>query len=84
MLTPEEVLFCHWYRHLPIPNKNWLEDVLKVDELLLHRASAINRIREPGDILVLVENSNLNYSPESWALRWNRGEHSLNLNQYQK
>tara|TARA_B000000532_G_scaffold81218_1_gene64800 strand:- start:7638 stop:8765 length:1128 start_codon:yes stop_codon:yes gene_type:complete len=75
LLTPEEVLFCHWHRHLPIPNKNWLEDVLKVDELLLHRASAINRIREPGDVLVLVENSNLNYSPESWALRWNRGEH---------
>ena len=64
LLTPEEVLFCHWHRHLPIPNNNWLEEVLNEDESLLHRASALNRIREPGDVLVLVENSNSNFKLE--------------------
>ena len=75
LLTPEEVLFCHWHRHLPIPNDKWLDTILTKDEFLLHKASALNRIREPGDVLVLVENTNLNYDENSWALRWNRGQH---------
>ena len=75
LLTPEEVLFCHWHRHLPIPNEKWLDTILTEDVFLLHKASALNRIREPGDVLVLVENTNLNYDENSWALRWNRGQH---------
>ena len=75
LLTSEEVLFCHWHRHLPLPNNDWLKSTLLDDPELLHRAAVMNTIREPGDVLVLTEISDLNFSKNSWALRWNRGEH---------
>ncbi len=75
VLSPEEVLFCHWHRHLPLPNHNWLNDVLSEDVTLLHRSAALNTIREPGDVLVLTEISDLEHHAKSWGLRWNRGEH---------
>jgi len=75
LLMPEEVLFCHWHRHLPLPNSNWLNDILSEDPFLLHRAAAMNTIREPGDLLVLTDSTELESNEESWGLRWNRGEH---------
>lgn len=75
LLMPEEVLFCHWHRHLPLPNHDWLNNILCIDPFLLHRAAAMNTIREPGDLLVLSESSELECNSESWGLRWNRGEH---------
>jgi tRNA splicing endonuclease len=75
VLTSEEVLFCHWHRHLPLPDNNWLNNTLSNDITLLHRAAALNTIREPGDVLVLAEISDLEHNEDSWGLRWNRGEH---------
>ena len=75
LLMPEEVLFCHWHRHLPLPDNNWLNDILSNDHFLLHRAAAMNTIREPGDLLVLADSSELECDTDSWGLRWNRGEH---------
>jgi len=75
ILMPEEVLFCHWHRHLPLPNSEWLGNLLSKDPYLLHRAAAMNTIREPGDLLVLTSATKLKFEEQSWALRWNRGEH---------
>ena len=43
VLTPEEVLFCHWYRHLPLPGGDpWFEFSLKQDNSLLRRTIALD------------------------------------------
>lgn len=75
LLTPEEVLFCHWHRHLPLPEIEWLNNILMEDEFILHRAAVMNTIREPGDLLVISNESRFQINPQSWGLRWNRGEH---------
>tara|TARA_B100000287_G_scaffold194807_1_gene184048 strand:+ start:8103 stop:9209 length:1107 start_codon:yes stop_codon:yes gene_type:complete len=75
LLSPEEVLFCHWHRHLPLPDHNWLNEILLEDPYLLHRAAVMNTIREPGDLLILSDASELELNAKSWGLRWKRGEH---------
>ncbi|RAH15043.1 MAG: hypothetical protein CMB56_003800 [Methanobacteriota archaeon] len=75
LLTPEEVLFCHWHRHLPLPEMDWLKNILIDDKFILHRAAVMNTIREPGDLIIISNNDKFQFHPESWGLRWNRGDH---------
>ena len=42
VLSPEEVLFCHWNRHLALPFDGWLETALNKDPHLLQRAVVLD------------------------------------------
>ena len=42
VLTAEEVLFCHWYRHVPLPTDgDWFSDQLSCVGILLGRLFAM-------------------------------------------
>lgn len=70
VLSPEEVLFCHWNRHLSLPFEGWLEDSLSRDADLLQRAVILDVARSGGEVLVL---NGEDASPsEGWGLRWSR------------
>ena len=51
VLSPEEVLFCHWNRHLALPFDGWLETALSKDPHLLQRAVVLDGC-SGGEVLV--------------------------------
>ena len=67
VLSSEEVLFCHWNRHVSLPSDAWLEEELSKDSTLLQRAVVLDVARSGGEVLVL----NPHPSPR-WGLRWSR------------
>ena len=78
VLTPEEVLFCHWYRHLPLPGGDpWFEFSLKQDNSLLRRTIALDVLRNGGERVVPVDHLGSRFTslPQAtWAIRWERHE----------
>ena len=75
-LTSEEILFCHWHRHVPLPSEDWFAHSVESDPDLVARAVAFDVARSGGELIVPVANlsSKRNFSPSglTWALRWNR------------
>ena len=75
-VTSEEVLFCHWHRHVPLPFESWFSDSLKKDPDLVARAVAFDVARSGGELVVPVEHVSekreFSFSETTWALRWNR------------
>ncbi|MDP6906525.1 MAG: hypothetical protein QF440_03815, partial [Candidatus Thalassarchaeaceae archaeon] len=65
ILTDEEVMFCHWHRHIPLP-EGWVDERLKEDADFAHRAVAFDVVRNAGEKVVP--------SGERW-LRWSRESH---------
>jgi hypothetical protein len=65
ILTDEEVMFCHWHRHIPLPEE-WVDERLKEDADFAHRAVAFDVVRNAGEKVVP--------SGERW-LRWSRESH---------
>ena len=78
LLLGEEVLFCHWHRHIPLPHDDWLNESIKQDAQLLARATAFEQIRAGGERLVPVQHVSLPHHPDTWALRWSRDKHPSN------
>ncbi|MAT86338.1 MAG: hypothetical protein CMA25_05190 [Euryarchaeota archaeon] len=78
LLLGEEVLFCHWHRHIPLPHDDWLNESVKEDPELLARATAFEQIRSGGERLVPVQHVSLSYHSDTWALRWSREKHPSN------
>ena len=77
LLTPEEVLFCHWYRHLPLPDDYWFAVSLKEDTSLLRRTIALDVLRNGGERVVPVTHLASRYDDlpsATWAIRWERQE----------
>ena len=77
LLTPEEVLFCHWYRHLPLPADGWFPASLKDDTALLRRTIALDVLRNGGERVVPVVHLASRYDNlplATWAIRWERQE----------
>ena len=78
VLTAEEVLFCHWYRHLPLPSEEaWFSSTLKNDTNLIRRAIALDVLRNGGERVVPVVNLVDRFGPfpsRTWAIRWERHE----------
>ena len=70
VLSPEEVLFCHWNRHLSLPSEHWLEESLAQHPDLLQRAVILDVARSGGEVLVL--NSADSVASDGWGLRWSR------------
>jgi hypothetical protein len=75
-ITNEEVLFCHWHRHVPLPSATWFQEALDSDPDLVARSVAFDVARSGGELVVpvvnLPEKRGFAYSEMTWALRWNR------------
>jgi hypothetical protein len=78
LVVAEEVLFCHWHRHFPLPSKTWIEDTLLVDERLVQRSVVFEHIRSGGERLVPASHLSLDHAAATWALRWSREDHPSN------
>ena len=78
LLTAEEVLFCHWYRHVPLSNSgSWLEQEMKVDSGLEAKVIAMDVLRNGGERVVPMKHLGDRFpsvSPHTWAIRFERHE----------
>ena len=76
VLTSSEVLFCHWHRHVPLPNSSWLEKELEKNPRLLYEAIILDVGRNGGEMIVPSA-----HRPQekqlSWAVRWHRDRNHL-------
>ena len=79
IVQPSELIFCNKHRSISLPDKGWVNNELNIDKDFLHESKALNEIRKSGEMLILMLNEhNLkehNAETETWAVRWNRGEH---------
>ena len=71
VLSNEEVLFCHWNRHVSLPSESWLDETLVEDPNLLQRAVVLDVARSGGEVLVLND-----VGESRWGLRWYAGSSS--------
>jgi hypothetical protein len=75
-LTASEVLFCHWHRHLPLPNDEWLEFELKENPRLIYEAIIMDVGRNGGEMIV--PSSHRQESEQlAWGIRWHRDRNHL-------
>ena len=51
-LTASEVLFCHWHRHLPLPDEHWLIQELEQNPRLIYEAIIMDVGRNGGEMIV--------------------------------
>ena len=79
LLTASEVLFCHWHRHLPLPDEQWLESELEVNPRLIYEAIIMDVGRNGGEMIVPSH-----HRPETeqleWGIRWHRNRNHLKDN----
>jgi hypothetical protein len=65
ILSDEEVMFCHWNRHVPLPT-GWVEERMSQDPNFAYKSVVFDVVREGGDKVVPVDGK--------W-LRWPRESH---------
>lgn len=75
-ITNEELLFCHWHRHVPLPSEDWFSLAIRDDPDLVARSVAFDVSRSGGELVVPIANipTKRGFDPPNttWALRWNR------------
>ena len=75
-LRDEEILFCHWHRHVPLPDGKWFENQVRLDSDIVARSVIFDTARSGGELLIPCENipdkREISYNSSTWALRWNR------------
>ena len=77
LLTPEEVMFCHWYRHVPLPSLDWFEQEVANDATVATRTIAMDVLRNGGERVVPAQHLQKRFPslhPMTWAIRWQRHE----------
>lgn len=79
ILTAAEVLFCHWYRHVPLPagQEAWFEHCVREDSGIALRVIAMDVLRNGGERVVPVVHLKERFpslSSSTWAIRWERHE----------
>ena len=75
-LTASEVLFCHWHRHVPLPNASWLESELEKNPRLIYEAIILDVGRNGGEMIVpSIHRPDMGHL--SWAIRWHRDRNHL-------
>ena len=86
LLTAEEVMFCHWHRHVPLPD-GWVDERLAEDPNFAHKAVAFDVVRNAGEKVVPLDGRWLRWSRESHpsmggpvaAIRWARAREQLDM-----
>lgn len=68
VLSDEEVMFCHWHRHIPVA-EGWVDERLKENPDFAHKAVAFDVVRNAGEKVVPRDGR--------W-LRWHRESHPSN------
>ena len=75
-VSTEEILFCHWHRHLPLPSDTWFEEAVQRDSNVIARSILFDTARSGGELLIPAQNIpakwNIEIPSPTWALRWNR------------
>lgn len=75
-LTPEEIMFCHWYRHVPLPQGDgWVSEQMEHDSSFLSKSIAMDIMRNGGEIVVPsvhLRQRFPNLPSATWAMRWER------------
>jgi len=78
LLTIEEVMFSHWYRHVPLPEQSgWLDDQLSSDGSVLSHVIVMDVMRNGGELVVPachLEERFPSLPNATWAVRWQRHE----------
>ena len=78
LLCPEEVMFCHWYRHVPLPDGEiWFEMRLREHEAMAKRTIALDVLRNGGERVVPIVHLQSRFPSlpdNTWAVRWERHE----------
>lgn len=74
-----EVMFCHWHRHLPLPNKDWLEEELARNPQFIQESAILEAIRDSGEKLILAasldEKNKQKMVSGTWGMHWARDKH---------
>ena len=86
IVTEEEALFCHWHRHVPLPD-GWVNDRLKQDPNFAHKSVAFDVVRNAGDKVVPVDGEWLRWPRDSHpsrgkptaSIHWARTKDELNI-----
>lgn len=86
ILTNEEVMFCHWHRHVPLED-GWVDSQLEIDPNFAHKSVAFDVVRSAGEKVVPIENKWLRWTRESHPskgeavaeVRWARAADSLDI-----
>lgn len=79
LLTTEEVMFAHWYRHVPLPEpvEVWFQqEVLSAPDVGI-RTVAMDLLRNGGELVVPRAQLGHRFPhlhPATWAIRWERHE----------
>ena len=63
-LTSEEVMFCHWHRHVPL-SSDWVDCRLEEDQDFAHKSVAYDVVRSAGEKVVPIDGKWLRWSRES-------------------
>ena len=88
VLTEEEVMFCHWHRHVPL-EEGWVENRLSEDPNFAHKSVAFDVIRSAGEKVVPVDGKWLRWSRESHPskgdseaeVRWSLAKDEFDINE---
>ncbi len=79
ILSPMEVLFCNWHRHVPLPDDQWFENELKADSNLLAKAVIFDNARSGGELVIPCSNvSDIDSQETSFAFKWKRNMSHFN------
>ena len=75
ILSPMEILFCNWHRHLPLPSDDWFENEIDKDSDLLAKAVIFDTARSGGEIVIPCSNIlDHQLSTGLFALKWKRNQ----------
>jgi len=79
ILSPMEVLFCNWHRHVPLPDEHWFEKELAKDPDLLAKAVIFDNARSGGELVIPCTNVPKIVSEDSsFAFKWKRNKSHFN------
>ena len=75
-VSTEEILFCHWHRHVPLPSESWFEEAVQSDPDVIAKCILFDTARSGGELLIPAQNIppkwEVDIPSSTWALRWNR------------
>ncbi len=86
LLTGEEVMFCHWHRHVPV-HPEWVEKQVTENPDFAHKCVAFDVVRSAGEKVVPIDGKWLRWSRESHPskgppeseVRWARTGESIGI-----